>query len=204
MIQINKSEFEKYERLYKINLINSCSGFKSANLIGTRSLEGCDNVAIFSSVIHLGSSPALLGFIMRPDTVPRNTLENIRATGSYTINHVSVNFYAAAHQTSAKYPENISEFEKTGLTPDFKNNFWAPFVKESPVQMAMKLVEEVPIKRNGTILVIGEILDIYFKEDILAKDGFLNLSKAEVVTINGLDGYCQPSLIERREYARAN
>lgn len=202
MIQINKSEFEKYERLYKINLINSCSGFKSANLIGTRSLEGCDNVAIFSSVIHLGSSPALLGFIMRPDTVPRNTLENIRATGSYTINHVSVNFYAAAHQTSAKYPENISEFEKTGLTPDFKNNFWAPFVKESPVQMAMKLVEEIPIKRNGTILVIGEILDIYFKEDILAKDGFLNLSKAEVVTINGLDGYCQPSLIERREYAR--
>ncbi|AWV97554.1 flavin reductase family protein [Arcticibacterium luteifluviistationis] len=202
MKHINKSEFEAYERLYKINLLNSCSGFKSANLIGTRSSEGNDNVAIFSSVIHLGSSPALLGFIMRPTTVPRNTLENIIDTGFYTINHVSSSILEQAHQTSAKYAKEVSEFKETGLNPIIRNGFHAPFVKESPVQMAMKFVEELPIKRNGTILVIGEILDIYFEDEMLEDDGFLNLSTAGVLAINGLDAYCQPALIQRQNYAR--
>ncbi|WP_341224673.1 flavin reductase [uncultured Arcticibacterium sp.] len=202
MKHISKSEFEAYERLYKINLLNSCSGFKSANLIATRSLEGFDNVAIFSSVTHLGSSPALLGFIMRPTTVPRNTLENIMETGFYTINHVSTSILEQAHQTSAKYAKGVSEFKETGLNPIIRNGFHAPFVKESPIQMAMKFVEELPIKRNGTILVIGEILDIYFEDEIKEDDGFLNLSKAEVLAINGLDGYCQPSLLQRQNYAR--
>lgn len=202
MKHINKSEFEQYERLYKINLINSCSGFRSANLIGTRSTDGFNNLAIFSSVIHLGSSPALLGFIMRPTTVPRNTLENIRDTGFYTLNHVSSSMLKAAHQTSAKYPKEVSKFIETGLTPVIREDYHAPFVEEAPVQMAMKFIEELAIKQNGTIMVIGEILDIYFKEEMLEEDGFLNLSKANILTINGLDAYCEPTLIERQKYAR--
>ena len=69
------------DKLYRINLINSCSGFKSANLIASKNKNGISNVAIFSSVIHLGSDPALLAFITRPTTVSRNTYENILETG---------------------------------------------------------------------------------------------------------------------------
>ena len=70
----NISKMEKIDRL---NLINSCTGYKSANLIATKSMDGKPNVAIFSSVTHLGSEPALIGFIMRPTTVPRDTYRNI-------------------------------------------------------------------------------------------------------------------------------
>ena len=59
------------------------------NLIATKSNDGFPNVAVFSSVTHLGSNPPLLGFITRPAFVPRNTYENIRKTGIYTINHIS-------------------------------------------------------------------------------------------------------------------
>ena len=65
------------DHLYRINLVNSSSGFKSANLIATKNKEGISNVAVFSSVIHLGSNPPLLGFVTRPTTVPRNTYKNI-------------------------------------------------------------------------------------------------------------------------------
>lgn len=60
-----REDIDNLEKIFKINLINSCSGFKSANLLGTISDEGVSNVAVFSSVIHLGSNPPTLGFILR-------------------------------------------------------------------------------------------------------------------------------------------
>jgi len=202
MKNYSKAEIDELEHLFKINLINSCSGYKSANLIGTISENGLTNVAIFSSVIHMGSAPPLLGFILRPNTVPRNTYENIKNTGIYTINHIHDTIIAEAHHTSAKYDAAISEFDMTSLQQVYKKDFRAPFVKGSPIQTAMKFKEEYPIKSNGTILIIGEIQDVYFNENLLEEDGFLNLSKGKVAAINGLDGYAIPTLKERQSYQR--
>ena len=62
--------------------------------------------------------------------------------------------------------------------------------------------EEYEIKANNTILVIGEVIGLYIKEDLLADDGFINLSKARIATINGLDGYAVPDLKTRYGYQR--
>ena len=78
MKQFTEQDIDSMEYLYRINLINSCSGFKSANLIGTIDENGLTNVAVFSSVIHMGSNPPLLGFILRPTTVARNTYDNLK------------------------------------------------------------------------------------------------------------------------------
>jgi hypothetical protein len=51
----------------RLNLINSCTGYKSANLIATKSEDGAVNVAIFSSITHLGSNPLVKGCDCRPD-----------------------------------------------------------------------------------------------------------------------------------------
>ena len=96
------------EKIYRINLINSCSGFKSANLLGTISKEGITNVAIFSSVMHLGSDPPTLGFILRPKTVERDTYKNIKEIGFFTINHIWEDIIKDAHHTSAKYEAHIT------------------------------------------------------------------------------------------------
>ena len=202
MYHFTSKDIGELEHLYKINLINSCSGFKSANLIGTKSSGGIANVAVFSSVTHIGSSPALLGFFLRPTTVIRNTYDNIKTTGYFTINHIHQAIINDAHHTSAKYPSTISEFDVTTLEADYKNDFFAPFVKNAPIQMAMKYVEEYAIKANDTILVIGEILDLFINDDLLEEDGFINLSKGNVVAINGLDGYATPKLKTRLPYQR--
>ena len=86
-------------KIFKINLINSCSGFKSANLLGSISEEGITNVAIFSSVTHLGSSPPTLGFILRPTIIPRDTYRNIKESGVFTINHIWEDVVEKAHHT---------------------------------------------------------------------------------------------------------
>lgn len=202
MAYFNQDDIDAFHHIYRINLINSCSGYKSANLIGTISKDGVENVAIFSSVTHIGSNPPLLGFFLRPTTVLRNTYENIKATGCYTINHVHKSIIEDAHHTSAKYPSDVSEFDKTVLVSEYKGEHKAPFVKHAPLQLAMEFVEEYDIHANDTILVIGKIKGLYVEDHLLEDDGFINLSKANVATINGLDGYAIPKLEARFGYQR--
>ncbi len=114
-MHFTREQIDNLHHIYKINLINSISGYKSANLIGTKSNDGIPNVAVFSSVVHYGSSPPILGFVLRPTTVNRNTYDNIKENGFYTINHIHEEIIEDAHHTSAKYPANISEFDKTDL-----------------------------------------------------------------------------------------
>ena len=197
-----RDQINDLEKIKKINLINSCSGYKSANLIGTISKEGITNVAVFSSVTHLGSNPPTLGFILRPTTVPRDTYKNILESGVFTINHIFENIIEDAHHTSAKYEEVISEFDITGLEDEYYNDCIAPFVKGSPVQMEMKFIEEYHIKSNNVIHIIAEIKNLYVKDDILNEDGFLDLAKGKVAAINGLDAYAISDNNTRFNYQR--
>ena len=197
-----RDQINDLEKIKKINLINSCSGYKSANLIGTISKEGITNVAVFSSITHLGSNPPTLGFILRPTTVPRDTYKNILESGIFTINHIFEDIIEDAHHTSAKYEEVISEFDITGLEDEYYNDCIAPFVKGSPVQMEMKFIEEYHIKSNNVIHIIAEIKNLYVKDDILNEDGFLDLAKGKVAAINGLDAYAIADNNTRFNYQR--
>jgi flavin reductase (DIM6/NTAB) family NADH-FMN oxidoreductase RutF len=202
MATITRADIDAMEKLYRINLINSCSGYKSANLIGTESKDGFTNVAVFSSVTHLGSNPPLLGFVTRPASVPRNTYENIKETGIYTINHIHQRITKDAHHTSAKYPKEVSEFDQTELETEYKDDFKAPYVKGCHVQIGMRYVNEYVIEENDTILIVGNIEHLHITDAILETDGFINLAKAEIATINGLDGYAIPQQQTRYPYQR--
>ncbi len=206
---MTKSKTRRYSReqilglpqLFRNNLINSVSGYKSANLVGTHDQERGPNLAIFSSVTHFGSNPPLLGFVMRPTTVPRNTYENIKDTGWYTINHIHRAWTGKAHQTSAKYEEGIDEFEVCGFKKEWTDHP-APYVKEASIKMGMQFLEEHHIKSNGTILVLGSIQELIFDESHQHVDGFLDLQEAGTVAINGLDAYVFPEKVARYHYAR--
>ena len=130
MHYFNSNDLDGLSKIYRLNLINSITGYKSANLIGTQSLNGITNLAIFSSVIHLGSNPALIGFVLRPTTVPRHTYSNLKATGNFTLNTVTKDYIKEAHQTSAKYPEEISEFDVTNFTVENKKKQMLPMLKD--------------------------------------------------------------------------
>ena len=202
MAFFNFDDIQNLEKIYKINLINSCSGFKSANLLGSVSEEGISNVAVFSSVTHLGSKPPTLGFILRPTTVPRDTYKNIKDLGVFTINHIHQDIIEDAHHTSAKYPKEVSEFDMTGLEEEFKGNFKAPFVKGAPVQMSMKFIEEVYVPSNDVMLIVSQIQELYIDDALLQEDGLINLSKGNVAAINGLDTYAIPEFNKQLSYQR--
>jgi flavin reductase (DIM6/NTAB) family NADH-FMN oxidoreductase RutF len=201
-LKISKDNILEFEKLNRAAFVNSLPGFKSANLIGTISSEGKTKLAIFSSVIHVGANPPLVGFLMRPVSVERHTYTNIKETGTFTINHINREIFKEAHQTSARYEKNISEFDACGLTPDYTETIKAPYVKESKIKIGLKFLEEQEIKSNGTIFIIGEIVELILPEEIISKDGYVDIEKAGTIAISGLDSYHDTKQIARLPYAK--
>lgn len=204
MLNLNNQDLTARSSIYKTHLVNSLAGFKSANLIGTISETGNTNLAIFSSVTHLGASPPLVSFITRPDNVERHTLENIKQIKQFTINQVSKDFFKAAHQTSARYAKNECEFLQTGLEKSFIDNFKAPFVTQSQLKYAVELIEIIPIAINNTLIVIGQITDIFCDKNVIGKDGYIDIESLGTVAISGLDGYHISQSLARLNYAKPN
>lgn len=199
----SKHEIDELPKVKRLKLINAISGIKPANLIGTVSKKGIPNLAIFNSVFHLGSNPSLMGFIVRPTSnVPRHTYTNICETKYFTINHINSSFYRNAHYTSAKFPELTSEFDKCGLTESYEANFLAPFVNESLFKIGLKFEESIEIKRNNTILVIGEVHYLNIPDQF--ENNEVDLSEIKGVGISGLNSYYELKLLDRLPYARVS
>ena len=201
-ITINQKDIADLEKHQRTRLINSLSGFKSANLIGTCDTSGQENLSVVSSVIHLGSHPPLFGFINRPRKVERHTLENILETQYFTINSITTEFTQQAHQSSARYPKLTSEFDAVGLTAYYEDGFPAPFVLESPLRIGLKLVEHIPITSNDTEMIVGEVMNLSFPETAKMPDGYLDLECLDIVAISGLDSYHVTQRLHRLSYAK--
>tara|TARA_Y100000385_G_scaffold39547_1_gene36747 strand:+ start:799 stop:1422 length:624 start_codon:yes stop_codon:yes gene_type:complete len=202
-MHLTKEDIFNTSRIKRLNLINSVTGIKPGNLIGSISKNGNSNLAIFSSVVHLGSNPALIGFISRPhERVRRDTLENILETKYYTINHIHSDFIKQAHQTSGKYDKDESEFETCHLTETYLYNFSAPFLKESKIKFGLKLEEVVSIESNNTKLIIGSIQHIYIDDLALDKNGDINLECVKDIGIGGLNNYYSLKKIAHHPYFR--
>lgn len=196
----DKEAILKSDSFYRRNLINCLSGYKSLNLIGTRNKDGVTNLALFSQVFHIGANPPMVGILLRPDTVVRHTASNILETQFFTLNQVTSEFYKQAHWTSARWEG--SEFEKTGIEPEYLDDFFAPFVKRSPLKIACKLVETQTLQVNQTILMIGSIEHIYVDDKGLRRDGSLDLNILDSVTVSGLDEYHVGKKLARLSYAK--
>lgn len=200
--EFSPSDLLELEGRYRTTLINSIGGFKSLALIGTRNKRGETNLAVFNSIVHLGANPPLIGFIVRPDSVDRHTLSNILETSELTINHVQENFFERAHQTSARYPNGVSEFSATGLTEEYRFGMYAPFVAESVIKIGASFRQRIDIAENGTVMIIAKIKHIVVPEDALHEDGYVDLACAGTITCNGLDAYHRTETIGRLTYAK--
>ncbi|MFK8101044.1 MAG: flavin reductase family protein, partial [Saprospiraceae bacterium] len=183
MKAFNHSDILALEKRYRTNLINKISGYKSAHLIGTQNAAGQTNLAIFSSVVHIGANPPYLGFIMRPTSVERHTYENIKSMGYFTLNMVTADLHEQAHLTAARFPRENSEFAATGLTEAYLADFPAPFVEESALKIGLSFAEEQLITVNQTVLIIGKVEQLILPTDAIKADGDLDLEALNTVTI---------------------
>lgn len=202
-MQLSRSDIKTLPKVKRLNIINSITGIKPGNLVGSISEKDGSNLAIISSVVHLGSNPALIGYILRPsEDVRRDTYENIIENGFYTINHIQTKDIQKAHYTSTKMDPTISEFEVCNFTEEYLFGFKAPFVKESRIKMGLEIREIIDIKSNNTKMVVGEILHLIVDDSIMSENGYFDLEKSESVGISGLNSYYAMKKLADFPYAR--
>ncbi len=69
--------------------------------------------------------------------------------------------------------------------------------------MAIEFKQRIDLTINNTILIIGEIKQLFFPENCWQADGFLDLEKAGTIACSGLDSYHTTHQLERLPYAKA-
>ena len=166
--------------------------------VSTLDKEGHANLAPYSFFNAFSSNPPMLIFSsnrrVRNNTT-KDTLANVEETGEVVINVVN---YAIVYQmslASVEYPADISEFEKTGLTPIASEKV-APFrVKESPVQFECKVKDIIKLGEHGGAgnLILCEAVLIHVNENILDEKGRIDPHKADLMGRLGKSYYVRAS-----------
>lgn len=204
-MKLNRDDIAALNRTYRLKLINSLTGIKPGNLVGSIDKYGNENLAIISSVVHIGANPPYIGFIMRPSVeFRRDTYNNILENGYYTINSIPIALAKNAHYTSAKFSKNESEFARCNIDALYLDTFKAPFVNASAIKIGLRHVDSIDIKLNGTTLVVGEIVMLSIDDTIIDENAHINLEAAGICGIGGLNSYYSLTHENTYPYARIN
>jgi flavin reductase (DIM6/NTAB) family NADH-FMN oxidoreductase RutF len=196
----SKEAIEAWDKEFRANFFHAAIGVKPAILIGTKNLEGVSNAAIFSSVFHLGSTPPIFGFMVRPGESVGNTYHNIQQTGSYTFSLIPAALIEKAHQTAARYTPEQNEFLETQLEEfDFEG---FPALATAPVVMKLNYLETLPITHNQTKIVLGEVVAVQINPEVVQADGMVDHQTAAIAAVTGLDTYYKVEKLARMAYAK--
>ena len=199
-MKVEFDNIKSIDKINRLNLINSIVGVKPVVLVGTTGHNQVNNLAIFSSLVHIGSNPPLLALNFRPvNNTKRHTYENIIQNKSFSINQIYEEMIDNAHLTSLKFPKEISEFENCNI--EMENLSGVPFVKKSPLKMLMKFKEEIIVKSNNCRIIISEIKKIIINNDTYLDDNFeINYNKCKSVSVGSLNTYYSTQKIKSVPY----
>ena len=139
--------------------------------VSTVSSEGVPNLAPYSFFNAVASDPPtiVLSSARHTGLKRKDTLANIEETGEFVVNVVVDDIAEAMNMTAAEFPEDVDEFEISGLTPIACDLVKAPRVLESPVNMECRLNQIIPLGNDGHVhgLVIGEVVLMHVRDDLI-------------------------------------
>ena len=136
--------------------------------ISTYSANGVANCAPFSFFNVFSEDPPLcvIGMNPRSDGQIKHSLKNIRRTKEFVVNLVDEDTANAMHISSYEFPEDVSEFEKTGLTPAPAARVQHPRIAEAAACLECRVERILEISATRE-LVLGEILLVHAREGII-------------------------------------
>lgn len=142
--------------------------------VSTVDPEGRFNLAPFSAYGMISSKPMVIGFSVRPyrDGKKKDTLLNITATREFVINLVTEALVQKMNMTASDYPHEVSEFDKTDLTPAQADIVKAPVVGESPMNMECRALQIMEFGKApmAVSFIIGEVLRVHIRDEYYNQD----------------------------------
>jgi flavin reductase (DIM6/NTAB) family NADH-FMN oxidoreductase RutF len=136
--------------------------------ISTRSANGVANCAPFSFFNVFSEDPPLcvIGVNPRKDGAMKHSLKNIRRTREFVVNLVDEATANAMHLSSYEFPEDVSEFEKAGLSTAPAALVQHPRIAEAAACLECRVERILEISATRE-LVLGAILLVHAREGII-------------------------------------
>ena len=131
------------------------------------SREGIVNLAPFSFFNAVGSDPlyVVISIGMNDAGEPKDTANNILASGEFVVNLVTEELFDAMNVSAADFPATDSELEAAGLHTAPSAMIRVPRVAESRASMECRLFNTLPLGKN--LLVIGEVVMFHVADHLI-------------------------------------
>jgi flavin reductase (DIM6/NTAB) family NADH-FMN oxidoreductase RutF len=136
--------------------------------IGSLSADGTPNLAPYSFFNCVAGVPPM--FVFAPGRAGRkDTLQNVREVGEFTINIVTAEVVEAMNATAATFPAEVDEFEAVGLTAVPSTSVRPPMVSECKANIECTVDQIVDIGHAdfGNALVVGEAVEFHVADELL-------------------------------------
>ena len=181
------------------NPFKACVAPRPIGWISTVSKDGVDNLAPFSQFQNLSYDPPLVMLSinqggMDNDVHRKDTVNNIEATGCFVYNMVPYTLRESMNKTATTYPQDVDEFEMTGLTKADSIQVAAKRVAESPVQFECEYVQTLRFpgkSEKGTAdVIIGRVVEVHIADDVILPNGKLDYEKIQPLARLGYFDYC--------------
>jgi flavin reductase (DIM6/NTAB) family NADH-FMN oxidoreductase RutF len=144
--------------------------------VTTLNPTGTVNLAPFSFFNAVGADPLYIVLsIGRRDTgEPKDTAANIRSSGEFVVNMVTVDLLDAMNISASDFPPDESELTAAGLHTAPSVHIATPRLAETQVSLECKLHSAQPVGANT--LVIGEVVMFHVADHLVGPrshiDGF--------------------------------
>ncbi len=166
--------------------------------VSTRNKEGKDNLAPYSFFNAFSSNPPTVVFSSNrrvSDNTTKHTLDNVSVGVGLTISVVNHDIVRQMAITSVEFPEGVSEYTKSGLTPREATEVAASMVDESPVNMECIVKDIIILGQHGGAghLIICEVVCMHIEEDVLTEKGRIDPHKIDLMGRLGRTHYVRAS-----------
>lgn len=175
-----------------------CVSPRPIAFVSTMDKDGNPNLAPYSFFNAFSSNPPIVVFSSNrrvSNNTTKDTLDNIINTKELVINMVNHDIVRQMTIASIEFPTNISEFEKSGLTP-IKADLVRPYrVKESPAHLECKVNDIITLGEHGGAghLIICEIIKMHISEDVIDDKDRIDPHKIDLMGRMGRAFYVRAS-----------
>ena len=146
-----------------------------AVLISSGTMEN-SNIMTAAWTGILNTNPAMVYVSIRPE---RYSYKIIKETKEFVINLTNEKLTYATDWCGVKSGEKYDKFKEMKLTKEKANFISAPLIKESPVSIECKVIEEKTYGSHTTF--IAEVLSIDADEKYMDDKGAFDISKCELI-----------------------
>ena len=123
----------------------------------------------------------------------KDSRRNIEATGEFVCNLATWKTRNQMNQTSAAVTPDTDEMKLAGLTPVSSKLIKVPRVAEAPVHLECRHLNSIEIpsweKDNRYFIVLGEVVGIHIRDELITKDGLVDIEKMIPIGRMGYDDY---------------